>query len=75
MNNFSITVMNSRTYGLLNKYINLLQCTYPTTVAKFYVVNAPWSFSAVWSIIKAWINEDYRKQVNIVSGNPKSLLL
>ena len=60
---------------MLNKYINLLQCTYPSTINKFYVVNAPWSFTAVWNVIKGWIDEEYRKQVNIVSGDPIPLLL
>lgn len=39
------------------------------------IVNAPWTFSAVWSVIKGWLDENTRKKIQIVSGNPKQELI
>ena len=31
------------------------QDRYPETMGKFYIINAPWAFTAVWAVIKAEI--------------------
>lgn len=30
------------------------------------IVNAPWAFTAVWSIAKGWLDEKTRAKVNIL---------
>lgn len=39
------------------------------------IVNAPWTFSAAWSVIKGWLDENTRKKIQIVSGDPKQELV
>ena len=35
-----------------------------------YIVNSPWSFTAVWSIVKGWLDEKTRAKIHIVGGKP-----
>ena len=34
------------------------------------IVNAPWSFTAVWSVIQSWLDERTRSKIKIVGGKP-----
>ena len=34
-----------------------------------YIINAPFVFSGVWSVIKPWIDPTTRKKIHIISGN------
>merc|ERR1711963_1325007 len=43
---------------------------YPEQLGISFVVHAPWAFTAVWSVMKAWINEDTRAKIKFVSGSP-----
>lgn len=52
------------------------QDRYPECMGKFYIINAPWAFSAVWSVIKPWLDEVTVTKINIVgSSYTKSTLL
>ncbi|KAF8628115.1 hypothetical protein AX15_004092 [Amanita polypyramis BW_CC] len=51
------------------------QDRYPETMGKFYIINAPWAFSAVWSIIKPWLDEVTVSKINILGGSYKDELL
>jgi hypothetical protein len=51
------------------------QDRYPECMGKFYIVNAPWTFSAVWSIIKPWLDEVTVAKINILGGSYKDTLL
>jgi hypothetical protein len=52
------------------------QDRYPECMGKFYIVNAPWTFSTVWSIIKPWLDEVTVAKIDIVgSGSVKERLL
>ena len=39
------------------------------------IVNAPWAFTAVWSIAKGWLDEKTRAKVNILGGGYTKELL
>lgn len=39
------------------------------------IVNAPWAFTAVWSIAKGWLDEKTRAKVNIIGGGYTKELL
>ena len=39
------------------------------------LINTPWTFSAVWSVIKGWIEERVRAKLVIMSGDPLPELL
>ena len=52
------------------------QDRYPECMGKFYIINAPWAFSTVWSIIKPWLDEVTVAKIDIVSsGMVKEKLL
>ncbi|KAG6845859.1 hypothetical protein H0H87_002550 [Tephrocybe sp. NHM501043] len=39
---------------------------YPETMGKFYIINAPWAFSAVWSAVKPWLDPVTVAKINIL---------
>ena len=51
------------------------QDRYPETMGKFYIINAPWAFSAVWTVIKPWLDEVTVKKIDILGGSYKDTLL
>jgi hypothetical protein len=51
------------------------QDRYPETMGKFYIINAPWAFSAVWAVIKPWLDEVTVKKIDILGGSYKDTLL
>ena len=51
------------------------QDRYPEIMGKFYIINAPWAFSAVWAIIKPWLDEVTVSKIDIVGGAYKEKLL
>lgn len=52
------------------------QDRYPECMGKFYIINAPWAFSTVWSIVKPWLDEVTVAKIDIVSsGTVKEKLL
>ncbi|KAG9317014.1 CRAL-TRIO domain-containing protein [Chiua virens] len=52
------------------------QDRYPECMGKFYIINAPWAFSAVWQVIKPWLDEVTVNKIDIVSsGAVKQTLL
>lgn len=40
-----------------------------------YIVNSPWTFTAVWSAVKGWLDEKTRAKIHIVGGKPINHLL
>ncbi|KZT63982.1 hypothetical protein DAEQUDRAFT_718733 [Daedalea quercina L-15889] len=51
------------------------QDRYPESMGKFYIINAPWAFSAVWSIIKPWLDEVTVSKIDILGRDYKGKLL
>lgn len=51
------------------------QDRYPETMGKFYIINAPWAFSAVWSAIKPWLDEVTVSKIDILGSSYKDKLL
>jgi len=51
------------------------QNRYPETMGKFYIINAPWAFSAVWAVIKPWLDEVTVSKISILGGSYKKDLL
>jgi hypothetical protein len=45
------------------------QNRYPETMGKFYIINAPWTFTAVWSVIKPWLDEVTVRKINIIGSS------
>ncbi|TFY51264.1 hypothetical protein EVJ58_g10659 [Rhodofomes roseus] len=51
------------------------QDRYPESMGKFFIINAPWAFSAVWSIIKPWLDEVTVSKIDILGKDYKAKLL
>ncbi|KII96177.1 hypothetical protein PLICRDRAFT_49072 [Plicaturopsis crispa FD-325 SS-3] len=51
------------------------QDRYPECMGKFYIINAPWAFSAVWSVIKPWLDEVTVSKIDILGSGYKEKLL
>ena len=51
------------------------QNRYPECMGKFYIINAPWTFSAVWAIIKPWLDEVTVAKIDILGPSYKDALL
>lgn len=48
---------------------------YPETMGKFYIINAPYLFSTIWSLIKPWLDEVTVSKINILGKGYKAELL
>lgn len=51
------------------------QDRYPESMGKFYMINAPWSFSVVWSIVKPWLDPATVAKIDIIGSNYQDKLL
>jgi CRAL/TRIO domain len=51
------------------------QDRYPEIMGKFYIINAPWAFSAVWAIIRPWLDEVTTSKIDIVGSGYRDKLL
>lgn len=54
---------------------NIGQNYYPECMGKFYIINAPYLFSTVWSVIKPWLDEVTVAKIQILGSSYKSQLL
>lgn len=68
-----------RQFYLVKDYVsqasNIGQNYYPETMGKFYIINAPFMFSTVWSFIKPWLDEVTVAKINILGSDYKGKLL
>ena len=44
-------------------------------MGKFYIINAPWTFTTVWSVIKRWLDEVTVSKIQILGGSYQDKLL
>ena len=51
------------------------QNRYPETMGKFYIINVPWAFSAVWAIVKPWLDEVTVAKIEILGASYKDALM
>ena len=61
--------------GYVQQASNIGQNYYPETMGKFYIINAPWAFTAVWAVIKPWLDEVTVKKIDIIGASYKEKLL
>lgn len=51
--NYSLDTRGMQTF---RRTISIDQDFYPERLHCFYMINAPWFFSAIWAVVKAWID-------------------
>ncbi|GLB33363.1 putative CRAL/TRIO, N-terminal domain containing protein [Lyophyllum shimeji] len=80
----SCTILDLQNVSLSNFYhvknyvmqaASIGQDRYPECMGKFFIINAPWAFSAVWAVIKPWLDEVTVSKVNILGSGYKETLL
>lgn len=53
----------------------IAQDYYPEIMGKMLVINAPMTFTAIWAIIKGWLDEKTRRKISIFGGGYMKELL
>jgi hypothetical protein len=51
------------------------QDRYPETMGKFYIINAPYLFTTIWSVIKGWLDEVTVAKISIIGKDYHPALL
>ncbi len=54
---------------------NIGQHYYPETMGKFYIINAPYIFTTVWSVIKGWLDPVTVEKIKILGHKYQDELL
>ena len=44
-------------------------------MGKFYIINAPWTFSAVWAIVRPWLDEVTVAKIEILGSGYQDALM
>ncbi|KAH9927860.1 CRAL-TRIO domain-containing protein [Amylocystis lapponica] len=80
----SCTILDLHNVSLSNFYrvkdyvmaaASIGQDRYPECMGKFYIINAPWAFSTVWTLIKPWLDEVTVSKIDILGSSYKDKLL
>lgn len=64
-----------RVKDFVQKAASIGQDRYPETMGKFYVVNAPWGFSTIWSIISGFLDPVTVAKIKILGSGYKDELI
>jgi hypothetical protein len=56
-------------YQYIKFMINAMQSYYPECLGNALVVNAPWTFSAVWSIVRRWLDPVVESKVRFIKDS------
>lgn len=48
---------------------------YPETMGFMFIINAPYLFSTVWSLVKPWLDPATQEKIHILGKNYKTELL
>ena len=75
MKGFSASMMSAPVRALLKSTAAITSNNFPENMGATYVVNTPFSFRAVWSIIKTFVDERTSAKVNILSTDFQKKLL
>jgi hypothetical protein len=73
LNNVSMTNFY-RVKDFVMQAASIGQDRYPECMGKFYIINSPWAFSMVWSVIKPWLDEVTVAKIDILGGSYKDVL-
>lgn len=65
----------SSVYSYIREASYIGQNYYPERMGKFYVINAPWGFSGIWSVIKRFLDPVTVDKIHIVGYKYQSELL
>ena len=63
LTNFNVKMLGHKTRSLVQYVSKIAQDYYPEQLGQLMIVNAPYLFSTVWSIIKGWLDEKTREKI------------
>ena len=66
---FGMSLMSKKMYGLIQKGSGIMQDNYPECLGQMFIINAPFVFTAVYAIVKNFVDEKTRKKIQIVSSS------
>lgn len=62
-------------FSYVKQASGLSQNYYPERLGRLYLINAPWGFSTVWSVVKGWLDPVTVQKIHVLgSGYQKELL-
>ncbi|KIS71490.1 putative phosphatidylinositol(PI)/phosphatidylcholine(PC) transfer protein [Mycosarcoma maydis] len=61
--------------GYVQQASNIGQHYYPETMGKFYIINSPYIFTTVWSVIKGWLDPVTVEKIKILGHKYQDELL
>ena len=62
-------------YGYIKQASAISQDHYPERLGKLYIINSPWGFSGVWSIVKGFLDPVTVSKIHILGGGYEKELL
>jgi hypothetical protein len=62
-------------YSYVRQASVLSQNYYPERLGKMYIINSPWGFSTVWSVVKGWLDPVTVNKIHILGSGYKTDLL
>lgn len=62
-------------YSYVRQVSVVSQNYYPERLGKLYLINAPWGFSTVWSVVKGWLDPVTVGKIHILGSGYKAELL
>ncbi|KAI9147697.1 Sec14 cytosolic factor [Paramyrothecium foliicola] len=62
-------------YSYVRQAAAISQNYYPERLGVFFMINAPWGFSTVWSVVKGWLDPVTVKKIHILGSGYQSELL
>lgn len=69
MTHGSVTMANSQTYGLCKLAAQVGSDYYPEIMGNLFVCNAPMTFTAIWAVVKGFLDEKTRGKIKILGSN------
>jgi hypothetical protein len=61
--------------SLVRSSFQISQDYYPETMGRLLVINAPSSFTAIWTVVKPWLAKDTVGKIDILGGNYREVLI
>jgi hypothetical protein len=65
----------SSVYGYVKQASAISQDHYPERLGKLYLINAPWGFSGVWSVVKGFLDPVTVNKIHILGASYQAELL
>ncbi|KND89300.1 Sec14 cytosolic factor, partial [Tolypocladium ophioglossoides CBS 100239] len=62
-------------YSYLNQASAISQNYYPERLGKLYLINPPWGFFTVWSVVKGWLDPITVAKIRVLNSGSESELL